>query len=396
LAQRVYLHIGLPKTGTTFLQTTMWHNRAQLEQQGFLYPGNRRMDHYFASQVVRGTPPEKLGSAADAWDRLRSELAAWPGTGLVSHEFFCLATRRAAHRAVRDLQPAEVHLVLTVRDYQRQFPAVWQEALKMNSDLSFDEFMESVLTLPAARRRARRRSVGGGWGWRSQDIPAVLERWGGTVPASRIHVVTVPPPDAPRSLLWTRWCQMLGLDDSTFDHDVHYANESLGAAQAALLQRVKPHLTGELNTGTVRHRWVRRYFGHEVLVPQGGARFAPRTHHAARLRELSKEAAEAVATGGYDVTGAVADLVPAELPPVDGPHPDDVPESELLEVAAKAFDRMIHDVKELTEANDALRSQLEHRSPRRRATRAKRLLRRALRRGVRRVPWTAPDGNGAP
>ena len=223
----------------------------------------------------------------------------------------------------------------------------------------------------------------------------MLGRWGGTVPASRVHVITVPPPDAPRSLLWTRWCQVLGIDDSTFDHDVHYANESLGAAQAALLHRVKPHLTGDLNTGTVRHRWVRRYFGHEVLVPQGGARFAPRIPHAAQLRQLSEEAAAAIVTGGYDVTGDVADLVPAALPPEDAPYPDDVPESELLEVAAKAIDRMIHDVKELTETNDALQAQLEQRSPRRRAVRAKRLLRRALRRGVRRVPWTSGRGGAA-
>jgi hypothetical protein len=223
----------------------------------------------------------------------------------------------------------------------------------------------------------------------------VLGRWGATVPASRIHVITVPPPDAPRSLLWTRWCQVLGIDDSSFEHDVHYANESLGAAQAALLHRVKPHLTGDLNTGTVRHRWVRRYFGHEVLVPQGGARFAPRPAHAAQLRELSEEAAAAIAAGGYDVTGDVADLVPAVPPPEDGPYPDDVPDSELLEVAAKAIDRMIHDVKELTETNIALNAQLEQRSPRRRAVRAKRLLRRALRRGVRRVPWSAPRGDAS-
>ena len=133
----------------------------------------------------------------------------------------------------------------------------------------------------------------------------MLERWAAAVPAARVHVVTVPPPDAPRPLLWTRWCEMLGLDDSTFDHDVHYANESLGAAQAALLHRrqAAPHRRRS-TTGAVRHRWVRRYFGHEVLVPQEGARFAlthPTTPPA--LRELSKEAAEAVATGGYDVTG---------------------------------------------------------------------------------------------
>jgi len=27
MARRVFLHIGLPKTGTTFIQTAMWLNR---------------------------------------------------------------------------------------------------------------------------------------------------------------------------------------------------------------------------------------------------------------------------------------------------------------------------------------------------------------------------------
>ena len=30
--KRLYLHIGLPKTGTTFLQTTMWENRRALRR----------------------------------------------------------------------------------------------------------------------------------------------------------------------------------------------------------------------------------------------------------------------------------------------------------------------------------------------------------------------------
>ena len=74
------------------------------------------------------------GDGADAWDRILAELAAWAGTGLVSHEFFSMATAEQARAAVAALAPAEVHVVVTVRDYVRQFPAVWQEALKMNSD----------------------------------------------------------------------------------------------------------------------------------------------------------------------------------------------------------------------------------------------------------------------
>ena len=115
MARRVYLHIGLPKTGTTYLQTAMWHNRPLLRERGFLYPGRSRMEHYRASQEVRGVPPARLGAHAGAWQRLLDELAAWPDDGLVSHEFFSMASAHQAGLAVAALQPAEVVVVATVR-----------------------------------------------------------------------------------------------------------------------------------------------------------------------------------------------------------------------------------------------------------------------------------------
>src|SRR5260370_11658881 len=58
---RVLVHIGEPKTGTTFLQQVMWSNRAELAAQGVVLPGHHPQDHYRASQDLRGIP--KLASA---------------------------------------------------------------------------------------------------------------------------------------------------------------------------------------------------------------------------------------------------------------------------------------------------------------------------------------------
>lgn len=332
MANPVFLHIGLPKSGTTFLQTRMWNNRALLRRQGFLYPGRERMDHFHASQVVRevrSIPPGK----ADAWDRLLAELGRWDGVGLVSHEFLCIATESQARAAVERLAGSEVHVVVTARDYLRQFPAVWQEALKMGSAGSLDAFMERTL-----RHRPNRP-----WGWPSQDLPAVLERWGRAVPHERMHLVTVPPPGAPHDLLWQRWCAVTGIDDSGFDMDEARANESLGAAQAALLQRVVPHVSGPLDSGSARHRWLRQYFGHEVLAPQHGERFGLKDEHAAELRELARAAVDQIAAAGYDVTGDLADLVPSGDQAVR-PHPDHVSDEEIIDVAARAIEQMIRDM----------------------------------------------------
>lgn len=356
MARTVHFHIGLPKTGTTFLQTTMWENRRALRQQRFLYPGSSRMDHYHASQEVRGASPARMRGNAGVWQRLVDELAAWDGDGLVSHEFMSMATPEQAKAAVAALAPAEVHLVVTVRSYVLQFPAVWQEALKMNSDLGFDAFMDKAL----AERPGKRGGLRGGWSWQSQDIPKVLGSWAQAVPADRVTVVTVPPPGAPRGLLWERWREAIGIDDSAFDLDVSYANESLGAAQAALLERVKPHLSGPLEVGTVRHRWVRKYFGHEVLVPQRGERFGPRPHHVAELATRSVAAKDWIEEQGFGVVGDLDDLLSTVVP--DGTHPGDVTDRELVDVAARAIEQMIRDVRELTMERDKLRARLRRKA----------------------------------
>ena len=359
MARRVFLHIGVPKSGTTFLQTSMWRNRPALQAQGFLYPGRERMDHYHASREVRGVSPARMGEYAGVWDRLVERLGAWEGDGLISHEFLSMASPKQARAAVRALAPARVHIVVTARDYLRQLPAVWQEDLKMHSQESFDEFVERMLGPDSAGPGYPLR---GAWGWRSQDVPAVLRRWGGGVRPSRVHVITVPRPGAPRGVLWERWAQVLGIDDRDFDLTAAVPNESLGAPQAALLQRVKPRLTPPLGDGVAQHRWVRQYFAHEVLVPQRGERVVVRDSHVAAVRERSLQAVESLRRARYAVCGDLAELVPDSGAP-NGGHPEDVAPEELLDVAARAIDQMIHDVRALTLERNEWRAQAERRRP---------------------------------
>src|SRR3954464_5857111 len=139
MARRVHFHIGVPKSGTTYLQTAMWQNRGKLRAQGMLYPGARRMDHYHASRKVRGASAARLGVEGDTWDRLVAQLNRWDGEGFLSHEFFCMAKPKQIRRAARAPQPAEISVVVPARDCVRQFPAVWQELLKVKGDVSLDE-----------------------------------------------------------------------------------------------------------------------------------------------------------------------------------------------------------------------------------------------------------------
>ena len=59
----VYVHIGLPKTGTTHLQDRLWRNRdLALQTSGLLYPGNVISDHFHAAVHLQ---PERYLDWAD-------------------------------------------------------------------------------------------------------------------------------------------------------------------------------------------------------------------------------------------------------------------------------------------------------------------------------------------
>ena len=101
MARRVFLHLGLPKTGTSYLQTILWAHRAELRAAGLLVPGRERRDHLWASLVVRDDA--KVGNrnpeAPGAWAVLTTQALEWEGDVVISHEFFCAAT--AEQKAAR-------------------------------------------------------------------------------------------------------------------------------------------------------------------------------------------------------------------------------------------------------------------------------------------------------
>ena len=73
MAERVFLHVGLPKTATTYLQTILWGNREALGDAGRpAARARRRYEHLWASRIVREDP---------AFDEAPASTAAAPGSG---------------------------------------------------------------------------------------------------------------------------------------------------------------------------------------------------------------------------------------------------------------------------------------------------------------------------
>ena len=235
MTQRLYLHVGAPKSGTTYIQGVLEHNRDRLADAGVLVVGERHLDRVHAAMVVRDDPrldslPER---ASAAWDRLVTQIRHWRGhTAVLSYELFAGASAEQAERALGHLEGIETHIVITARDLGRSLPSAWQERLKF------------ALTTPLERWRPRPESAGvrAEWGWRTMNPSGVAVRWGATLSPERVHVVTVPREVGDGQELWRRFAAAAGLSDYDLDLTFNRANESLGLVEAELLRRVNERL----------------------------------------------------------------------------------------------------------------------------------------------------------
>jgi hypothetical protein len=301
----VFIHVGSPKTGTTFVQNVLWSQRELAAEQGLHLPQQRFDDHYLATVDLRemADRPEHPPRALGMWDRVVADVEGGEGTWLVSHELFAAATADQARRAVESFGPdTEVHVVLTARDLVRQIPAEWQEHVKHRYTKTLAQFV-TVL---------RKDKRGKTWFWRVQDFASVLERWGAALPPSHVHVVTVPPAGSDSSLLWTRFAGLLGLDPAAFDTSSSRANTSLGVEQAELLRRVNAALGDRLPLPGPYPGVVKNLLAHTILAGHPGTPLALDQDAIRFAVERSAGIAQRLAASGFDVVGDLADLVPDE------------------------------------------------------------------------------------
>ena len=345
----VYLHIGPPKTGTTFIQGVLRHWHAELRDAGVLFPAVPTHDHFNAALDVRGDhgfgfgPGRELRRprAKGAWPRLVGATLAHEGTVVISHELFATADSRHARQALADLADTDLHVVLTVRDPARQLVSSWQERIKHGNTQPFHR---------VARKLAKRR----GWGSRAQDVPRVLDSWTHGIAADHVHVVTVPPSGSDPMVLWRRFAELIGVDPDAFDPSkAPRSNESLGVAEIELLRRINLQLDGRIQHPAYS-RIVTALYANDILA---GVSASPPPRLPKGLVRATEEIADdwidVIRARGYDVRGDLEELRPRHR---DGQVPRAARDKDINAAAVRATAELLLAVTDLYEPRHALRT----------------------------------------
>lgn len=348
MADRLFLHIGTPKAGTTYLQTALWFNQARLREAGVLLPGRTAFHHNLAATAVRRG--WSLPRPSAVWESLVEEIRQHSGPAVLSNEWFALAGPGRAREALERLSDTEVHVVVTARDLTSVVPAAWQESLKVGGDIGFPEF---IADLETPRKR---------WSYWTLDPAWVARRWAATLDPARVHIVTVPTSRTDPTVLWDRFAGVVGIPEGVVDLDLGgQPNASLGVESARLLQVLGPRLRAAVDADTefwAGYRWLRRYVAHELLAPRGGGRIGLTAVEFKTLRTRSEAAVAELAARGYAVTGDLAELTSARHDK-HARTPEDVPDSEVLERAADLVADLLGQLRRTSERGEPVPDHLE-------------------------------------
>ena len=342
--RRVFLHIGAIKTGTTYIQTVLRENRERLIEEGVLFPGRRWRNQVRAVEDVL-----RLGRTRDGrpmpsprpWPRLVEEIGSFGGdTAVVSMEWLSYARPAQVRSIVSSLAPAEVRVVLTLRDATATVPAVWQTGVHNGSTVSWPRFARGVRAAPRFPSTSARYAplVGTRALGRTQDARFILRSWAGQLGAEGVDVVTVPAEGEPPQLLWARFASAIGVPPELCRPPESPANTSLGLASTELLRLVNAHVKHlpkvDYET-TVKEQLALRILSQRRSCEPSLEMDRSTNRAALQWNQLTRRA---VAASGCTVVGDLTDLPVEASDPALRSGPFQVDPEDLLAAAGDAVD----------------------------------------------------------
>ena len=142
---RYVIHVGLPKTGTKYLQYNFWKQREQLRAQGVYYPSewweeSTIFAHHELAEQLRKAP---VAAVSEIFSRLNF---CGSETVLLSSEGFNPVPAPGLE-FLRDVtKGARIDIVFYARRWSDWIPSQWQQAVKQGSLQTFPEWHAHLLS----------------------------------------------------------------------------------------------------------------------------------------------------------------------------------------------------------------------------------------------------------
>jgi hypothetical protein len=341
MASRLIVHIGVRKSGTSYLQYALSRSADTLASLDIRYPlasakRSNTTNHERASYgLLSGEFPWVRESEAtkqqQTWRRVRQEVAQWPGTVLLSAEALSIIRRQGIETLLDDLGVADVDIVVTTRQLGPLIASSWQQHIRNGRTSGIDRYLEDLAAERAMPRELVETELRLAF-WRAMAFGRLVARWGGIVGPGRVHVVTSP--GSPPELLWQRFTKVIGAPSLAMTppppmSDLK-AHKGLTASEVTVLNAINSALDQSPFRGPaatrVRNQVIKGGF---LERADRGPRVALPRDWRDRVAQWSREDVDELAASGTNIVGDLDDLR-------YDPARDDAPEVGVSDVTSAA------------------------------------------------------------
>lgn len=309
------LHIGPQKTGSTAIQTALHSTRAALREHGVVYPGPRSKPREAAEMGLGFGRITPRGSMETWYDLLRQVHDPDARVVCVSLEAFGRATDEQVERVVAELGGERPHVLAVARAYDRLLPSQWQQRVKSQLRLTYDDWLAIVLGDPCPEDQH--------WAnmWVPHDTVGLAERWARVVGEENVTVVARD--EGARHQLHRLFEELLGLPVGFLPDDQGRENTSLSAPRAELVRHLNDLFHERGWVSSPDHERLRMAAVRSLVrapAEAGEPRVPPVPDWAwTRLVEISEARTAGLRASAVNVVGDLDDLrVSPERPTVHG------------------------------------------------------------------------------
>ena len=330
MADRVVLHVGAMKSGTSYVQSLLFTNKDLLAERGVLVPGTTHGQQVLAVRDGLGHEAASTAAQRGGWRRLVQEIEAYAGTAVISTEYLGPAAPQKIEQVLATFD--EVTVVVTARDLNRNLAAMWQETVQNGRSWTMADYLHGAETWrPRPQRSPDELTVAGKTFWRQQNLVRLCRNW--SAANARLVVVTVPPPGAPRGVLRDRFLSVVGTTAEGLAETAK-ANESIGGASAQVLRRLNELLDADDLTFPVGSQLRKNVLAKTLMAGRKAQEPAIGLPVAGWVEEYAETMVARLQALDVELVGDWADLRPVDVP---GEDPANLPEAMVTEAAVAAL-----------------------------------------------------------
>lgn len=231
MAEKLILHIGFHKTGTTAIQASLFAAQARLADYGIVYPA--RASHGaawslnakvwgWANRGGRLTPQSK-------WKKFVRKANAAKGTFLASSEFFAEIDEQKISKIKTEIKATDYRVIFTIRPLAKMLASSYQQYLKYGLKANYEHWLHEMLDEPGSSKMTPSF-------WRRNFHGQEILKWAKAFGPENVTVIVVD--ETQPDFMYQAFADYLRLPDGLLTKQETGGNRSLTAEEATMLQQL--------------------------------------------------------------------------------------------------------------------------------------------------------------